>query len=134
MPENLRQYVILHHVLADGEHWDFMLDQGQALATWQLASDPASLAPADTQTAISARRIADHRRAYLDYEGPISRGRGTVTRVDRGIYELTRQTSSEWGIRLEGQLLSGDFRLTAIGDTDEGTLSRVRGVAPASRR
>src|SRR5690606_19644383 len=125
MPENLRQYVILHHVLADGEHWDFMLDQGETLATWQLASDPAGLAPADAQTAIPARRIADHRRAYLDYEGPVSRGRGTVTRVDRGVYEPIELTSSEWGIRLKGQLLSGDFRLTAIGDLAEGTLSRV---------
>lgn len=34
-----------------------------------------------------AERIADHRRIYLEYEGPLSGGRGEVSRVARGAFE-----------------------------------------------
>lgn len=34
-----------------------------------------------------ALRLADHRPAYLDLEGPVSGGRGHVTRLLRGRYE-----------------------------------------------
>ena len=30
------RFVILHHRLAGGEHWDLMLEHGESLATWQL--------------------------------------------------------------------------------------------------
>jgi hypothetical protein len=33
-------------------------------------------------------RIADHRRSYLDYEGPVSGNRGQVIRVESGVYSL----------------------------------------------
>jgi hypothetical protein len=31
-------------------------------------------------------RLPDHRRVYLDYEGPISGGRGEVVRVEAGTF------------------------------------------------
>jgi len=72
------RYVILEHDAADGRHWDFMLAGGEALATWALAERPDAAGP------VAARSLADHRVAYLDYEGPISGGRGSVTRWDQG--------------------------------------------------
>jgi hypothetical protein len=127
MSEPVQQYAILHHVQADGHHWDFMLDRGEVLATWKLTSDPTSLAAGGVRGSVPARRIADHRRAYLTYEGPISRGRGHVTRIDSGTYELTRQDQTGWGIRLNGVLLRGEFWISPLDGDAEGTLQRVGG-------
>ncbi|HOB73258.1 MAG TPA: DNA polymerase ligase N-terminal domain-containing protein [Phycisphaerae bacterium] len=127
MSKLVRQYVILRHVQSEGPHWDLMLDQGETLATWQLAADPAALAEKNSPAVIPARRIADHRRAYLTYEGPVSRGRGHVTRIDSGTYELTRQDQTGWGIRLNGILLKGDFWISPLDGQVEGKLQRVGG-------
>jgi hypothetical protein len=127
MFETLPRYVILHHVVAGGQHWDLMLDQGQALATWQLASDPAILAPPDAQAAIPARRIGDHRHEYLDYQGPVSRQRGHVSRVDKGTYELIQQTTAGWRVRLNGELLHGEFCVSSAAEGVEGHFHRTGG-------
>lgn len=125
MPQPQRPYVILRHDLPAGAHWDLMLDLGEALATWQLARDPASLADPTSTDAIPACRIADHRRAYLDYEGPVSGHRGSVTRVEKGTYELIGHSPCGWTIRLTGALLVGEFKLTAVTPDAEGTLRRT---------
>ena len=74
------RFVILHHTVHGGEHWDLMLEQGNTLLTWQLLREPFELA----SLPIPARRIGDHRKAYLDYEGSLSRNRGDVRRVGEG--------------------------------------------------
>lgn len=101
------RFVILHHSLDSGEHWDLMLEQGDALATWRLDRRPHS--PADLP--LPAIRLADHRSAYLTYEGEISRGRGRVRRVDEGQQRMIRQSDVEWVFELAGRCLSGRFRL-----------------------
>jgi hypothetical protein len=102
-------FVLLHHRLSDKEHWDLCLDLGAVLATWQILSDPTR---SDKTTRYwPARRVADHRRAYLDYEGPISGGRGEVTRVDRGTWRPIEQGPITWLVQLEGAVLRGTYRL-----------------------
>jgi hypothetical protein len=86
-------------------HWDLFLEVGSSLRTWSLASAPG---PGDF--CIEALEHFDHRLAYLDYEGEVSGGRGTVKRLDTGTYEAT------WGparieLRLAGALLNGNFLL-----------------------
>lgn len=125
MPQPSTAYVILRHVLSDGEHWDLMLDRGEALATWQLALDPVVLSEPCCRDAIPVRRIGDHRRAYLVYEGPISGGRGHVSRVDRGFYELTALAEPSWTFRLEGSLLRGRFAIQPKGPGGAMVLLRV---------
>lgn len=124
MPQSTRTYVILRHDVGGDSHWDLMLDLGTTLATWQLASDPAVLSDPASTTSISARRIGDHRRAYLTYEGPISGNRGSVTRVESGSYELSGHCPCGWTIRLKGQLLAGEFKLTAVTPDVEGAFQR----------
>ncbi len=74
-----RRFVVLEHdhpIL----HWDLMLEFDGALLTWRL--------PANVQInewGVS-ERLPDHRLAYLDYEGPVSKGRGTVRRITGGQY------------------------------------------------
>ncbi|MCP4250962.1 MAG: hypothetical protein GY778_28325 [bacterium] len=101
------RFVILHHRLPDGEHWDLMLERGDVLATWQLAADPT----APNALPAVATRIGDHRKRYLDYEGPVSRNRGTVTRVDAGSWQLVSEAEDQWQMELTGQLLAGRFFL-----------------------
>ena len=106
MPSN--RYVILHHKLPDGEHWDLLLEHGDTLATWRLPTPPTS-PPA---TPLEATRVADHRKHYLDYEGPVSGNRGEVTRFARGHYELIERDDDRWLVEFDGSVLSGRFALT----------------------
>ena len=101
------RFVILHHVVAGGEHWDLMLERGQVLLTWQLAREPAGAA----SLPIPAKRIADHRTAYLEYAGPVSGDRGHVTRVDRGTVSIDRLTDRYCSVELHGERLKGRFCL-----------------------
>jgi len=113
MGEPAAAFVLLKHETQDGVHWDLMLDTGSVLRTWQLSADPsaAGSAPPD----ISIRRLPDHRRDYLDYEGPVSRNRGYVTRADQGTYCILEEDSRSWILSLSGRRLHGRFRLQADG-------------------
>jgi len=73
------RYVVLHHTEIDQPHYDLMFErQSDApLTTVRCSAWP----PAEGAT---FEPIADHRAAYLDYEGPISGNRGRVTRVESG--------------------------------------------------
>ena len=104
------QFVVLEHETPPGEargrHWDFMLEVGEALRTWALSEVPGEGPP------IEAAALGDHRRAYLDYEGPISGDRGTVARWDRGSYEIVDEAAGELTVELRGRRLIGRARLT----------------------
>ena len=76
------RFVILRHDPAPAGdrplHWDLMLETADRLRTWALESEPG---PGRT---IAARPLVDHRPEYLDYQGPLSGGRGAVSRWDAG--------------------------------------------------
>ncbi len=92
-------------------HWDFLLEQGESCLTWRLLKEP------DSPGEIPAEAIADHRLMYLDYEGPVSGDRGTVTQWDAGTLEWlspTEPPASNVGhceVRLTGHRFSGTARL-----------------------
>lgn len=119
MGEPERAFVVLRHETREGVHWDLMLDTGGSLATWKLAEDPTKLSPQAEPGAkgVPARRLPDHRRAYLDYEGPVGGNRGQVTRVDRGTCKLVRDDPQSYAVRLAGERLTGlfEFRVEATG-------------------
>jgi hypothetical protein len=91
-------------------HWDLMLEQGDSLRTWRLVRPP------DTANPIDAEGLADHRVAYLDYEGPVSGGRGTVERWDEGTYEAVESTDNRVVVRLVGRKLDGLATLDRLGN------------------
>ncbi len=82
-----------------------MLEQGEVLLTWQLLRDPTD--PAGYP--IPARRIGDHRKAYLDYEGPVSGGRGMVTRVEDGFVNDLEPVEVDRAFGLAGKHLRGRY-------------------------
>lgn len=77
------RYVVLFHEGFGQPHFDLMFETapGSDLLTWR--SDSWPLKPQTTLTPIDL-----HRRAYLDYEGEISGGRGNVRRIHAGTFEL----------------------------------------------
>lgn len=104
------RFVILHHRTppgaARGTHYDLMLEWGATLRTWAIDEPPS---PSQTQVAL---QLADHRLAYLDYEGPVSNNRGDVTRWDDGDYQLTTNDESQLVIELHGRQLQGTLQLS----------------------
>ncbi len=57
------------------------MERDGTLASWRL------LRPVVCGQWIDAERLPDHRMMYLDYEGPVSRDRGTVKRLTGGTYQ-----------------------------------------------
>jgi hypothetical protein len=103
------RFVILHHVVAAhsgrSTHWDFMIETDNTLKTWSLDEEPGY------DRVISAVRIADHRREYLDYEGPLSQDRGNVTRFDHGSYTLISEDDTGLLLEMRGSRLQGIVEL-----------------------
>jgi hypothetical protein len=104
------RFVILEHD-HPGRHWDLMLEAGETLQTWRLSAPPGP------GPAVAAERSFDHRRLYLDYEGPISGGRGQVTRHEGGTFDWEVVEEGRTVVRLEGTKLRGRLRLERSGDT-----------------
>jgi hypothetical protein len=103
------RFVLLYHECPPSfgkpSHWDLMLERDGVLLTWSLAALPAAWGGGRdaAEEQIVATRLADHRIAYLDYEGPISGDRGGVTRVDGGEYEVLEETEQAIRVRLQGE-------------------------------
>jgi hypothetical protein len=104
------RYVVLHHTGVDAPHFDLMFetDPGSRLATWRSPQWPIT---GRTMTT----RIADHRREYLEYEGPLSDNRGHVHRVEAGRFRFDSRTDERWTLTTQSGL---NLTLAHIGDTD----------------
>jgi hypothetical protein len=104
------RFVVLQHETPSDyhrrTHFDLMLESAGALKTWAMDSAPIAGSPA------MAERLADHRIAYLNYEGEISGGRGSVRRIDHGEYTLLEESPDRLVIDVQGQYLQGTLTLS----------------------
>jgi len=102
-------------------HWDFLIEiAGQDhLAAWRLLNDPRTGA-----AEIPAERLPDHRRRYLDYEGEISGGRGSVRRIDRGPATVEHFDARTLVAVLAGSILRGRFEITPRQDIGDALVWR----------
>jgi hypothetical protein len=87
-----------------------MLERDGVLLTWSLAqlpaewrSAPASGLVAVAEKLIAAQKLADHRLAYLEYEGPLTDNRGEVARHDEGDYEVLDERPTSLRLELIGR-------------------------------
>lgn len=112
------RFVVLRHEMPAGaarpSHWDFMLECGGVLRTWALPQLPNAFEPQIVES------LPDHRLAYLEYEGEVSGGRGSVSRWDAGSYEPANADGSSDAsliIRVAGSQLCGEVKLARVEDT-----------------
>jgi hypothetical protein len=93
------RFVVLEHDWPT-RHWDFLLEAGDVLRAWRILGEPR---PGAT---LPAEANFDHRKFYLEYEGPVSGGRGRVMRWDAGTFEWI-ETGDRIEVRLNGTKLRG---------------------------
>jgi hypothetical protein len=106
----MSQFVILIH---DHPflHWDLLVRSGDVLRSWRLLESPERWQFNALSASLSAEAIANHRLAYLDYEGPVSRERGQVVRWDHGAAEWLIDEVGAIRWRLDGDKLVGELSL-----------------------
>jgi hypothetical protein len=131
------RFVLLYHDCPPNyerpSHWDFMLEAGDVLRTWALEQLPRKWQVAQSRTAsvdpncptvalgnsVSALHLSDHRRDYLELEGPLSGDRGTVIRVVSGTYRSEHETPGDWRVVLASDVLATSVRLSRSAAEDE---------------
>lgn len=115
---HLLRTAVLEHTTADGVHHDWLIEDptlpdphapDARLWTARVPAPPSQW-PALGRFELDV--IAPHRRVYLEYQGPISGGRGRVRRVAHGlcIAHLWSRTRLVLGVQLS--TLSMEVRLT----------------------
>lgn len=116
-----RPFVLLWHEAPRGSdftsHWDLMIQDGDELATWRLERD---LERSAKQT---ARRLKNHRLAYLTYEGPVSELRGSVRRLNHGNFVVQSWTAHEISGELHSQTGTICLRLSRSDASDQWELT-----------
>jgi len=107
MPQNIGQTrcVLLRHTLPNGDsHLDWMIEVDHGpLVSFRLALGVNPLADQRFQ----AERIGDHRREYLDYQGPISGGRGGVVRIANAIVTVIETGADRLELLIDGRTVMG---------------------------
>lgn len=117
------RFVLLRHEcppqFEKPSHWDFMLEWGEVLRTWELRQLPTRWAEAlgvlECADSVDAAPLADHRLAYLDFEGPLTNGRGSVRQCGAGTYEIHQDEPDELVVELQGNTFRGTAKLSRCG-------------------
>ncbi len=108
--------VLLFHELADKtSHVDWMIapDPGgcEPLVTFRVAGRVDGRAGG---ARLTAHRIDDHRPEYLVYEGPVSRDRGTVRRLARGMVVSWDRGEDVWRMEIDWPDPAGGLRRQSL--------------------
>lgn len=121
MTETARFTISLHRTPdPEAEHLDLFIERGEVLATFQLAS-LADLSAAVGKP-VAVRRLADHRKRYLSYQGPVSGNRGTVELRDQGTCVTLEAAARTLVVTLHGKQVEGTFKFTAADRATEEAL------------
>ena len=121
-------FVIHAHRGWGQEHYDLMIQQGQALATWQVAIPPDRWRAGEP---IAAGKLPDHRIEYLTYEGPVSKGRGSVQRIDRGDCRILQLQEGRWEVEFQGEVVRGRFEIRRLESGNSPEPWQLAIVSPA---
>jgi hypothetical protein len=115
------RFVLLSHNWPS-PHEDLLLERGGLLLGWRLPHLATLLKSAEPIRAIQS---SDHRLAYLDYEGPVSGGRGDVCRQDSGMLDWIAWEPDQLLFHLAGKTWNGVYSLVRL-TSDEWDFSAVR--------
>lgn len=106
---------VVHFHQTEEDHYDLMLDNGESLSTWSVS--PRDMKRLIRGEKITAKKIHDHRQAYLHYEGPVSCGRGRVELFDSGEYATLEHSHHTQTIKILGSKINGSLMVTRENDT-----------------
>lgn len=105
-----RMVVLLHEVPGGASHFDWLLqrpgEESEPPTTRRLMSFRVRARPDDASAVVLlGERLKDHRLAYLDYQGLVSGGRGSVKRVAKGFvgHMVERVDEVEFTAEFDGQ-------------------------------
>ena len=115
-----KQFVVQEHRRGDDVHWDLMLEDEKALATYRMPLPPDEI----TTVPVVVEKIFDHDLKFLTYEGPVNKGLGTVRIVDSGEFETTEKTAKTLRLQMAGKILCGEFAFDYI-EQDRWRLSKA---------
>lgn len=119
------RFVLLMHDCPDDRprptHCDLMFEAGDTLQTWALHELPHDWQDIEGLTiaasnSVAVEQLADHRLAYLDYEGRVRGDRGTVTRIDEGTYESRMRAADRLVVDVVGKVIRGEIELQRNAD------------------
>lgn len=121
--------VLLEHATADGSvHLDWLIERPGLADEHRLIAFRCSTDPAPGPPWIG-ERLPDHRAVYLEYEGPISGGRGVVRRLwSRSCRGLEIAPA-----RIALHLGDGETRIELIPDPDQGPAVWIMRSIPGNR-
>jgi hypothetical protein len=105
-------FVIQRHSRGQEVHWDLMLERGEVLVTWQVGVEPGQWADRQWE----CKKLFDHRRKYLTYEGPVSGNRGEVQIAAQGNYQVRERKKTFWSVWLEGDTICGNLEIRKVRD------------------
>jgi len=98
---------VIHYHITETDHYDFMFEKDGTLLTWRIGLDDyRKIINGEPASAI---RIQDHDRKYLNYQGPVSCGRGHVKLIDSGEYKHIGDNL----YFLHGEIVSGSLVIKA---------------------
>jgi len=146
LESNLLQFgriCILRHVVrpaldrTDVDHYDWLIEGTTKLFTWSVDESlmrlsgwmPGNRPIPDHWIHVDAQRTGDHRKFYLDHEGPVSGDRGWVKRVEWGRYSVRHGNGDdiELGVVWEEGPQTLSPRVSQIGNPDKSELdSQIR--------
>ena len=110
----MRHFVILRHQPGPNStrplHWDLMFECGDVLRTFACPKEPTA------GQSLPVDQLDDHRLDYLDFEGPVSRGRGDVRQWDCGEFDVLEESEEQWLLDVRGRRWNGRVRFTAAVD------------------
>ena len=111
----MNKWVLLEHKVYSANsldiHYDFLVENGTDCLTWKFLKLPLL-----NQASIEISKQPNHRLIWLSrVEHELSDNRGSVKRIDHGIYKnVSDKLNSEYyRFILDGKLLNGLFEISA---------------------
>jgi hypothetical protein len=103
--------VIQEHTRDSSAHYDLMMESPTLLWTWRFQDFPGS------EPEQPCERIQDHDRKFLEYEGELSPGNGSVRIVAGGTFDLLSAREDEVDFTARAQTVAGSCRLVKRDET-----------------
>ncbi len=106
----MKKFVIQKHTKGPETHWDLMLQVADVLQTYRLDLPPEKI----TDQPVTAIRIIDHPLKFLEYQGPVNKGKGSVQIADTGTYHVLKTEPQSQSLEINGKVLKGHYCLTRL--------------------